>query len=149
VPVSEHLQREMQRWRYQNGESDQDWEVRVYSGAKAAALQLLCTSKALGWGSGDPFTDASYLLEQSASKHAEAFGYMQPAPARARVKRKKIPPGVTRAVWDRDGWECRDCGSHRDLTVDHIHPLVLGGTDDMDNLQTLCKSCNSRKEARV
>lgn len=55
----------------------------------------------------------------------------------------------TRAVFDRDGWECQWCGSHRNLTVDHIHPVSKGGTNEFDNLQTLCGSCNSAKGARI
>ena len=31
------------------------------------------------------------------------------------------------------------------LTVDHIKPRSLGGTDELDNLQILCRQCNSRK----
>lgn len=32
--------------------------------------------------------------------------------------------------------------------VDHIKPLRMGGTNQYDNLQSLCKSCHSRKTAR-
>ncbi len=31
---------------------------------------------------------------------------------------------------------------------DHIMPLKLGGTNDAANLQLLCRSCNSRKQAQ-
>ena len=31
--------------------------------------------------------------------------------------------------------------------VDHIKPKRDGGTDDMDNLQSLCKRCHSKKTA--
>lgn len=65
------------------------------------------------------------------------------------TRRTPIPRSVVRQVWDNDGWECQNCGSHRDLTVDHIVPLAKGGTNDMFNLQTLCGTCNSSKGART
>ncbi|MHB8188944.1 MAG: HNH endonuclease [Ferrimicrobium sp.] len=43
---------------------------------------------------------------------------------------------------------CERCGSESDLTVDHIIPLARGGSHDIDNLQTLCRSCNSSKGKR-
>jgi 5-methylcytosine-specific restriction endonuclease McrA len=51
-------------------------------------------------------------------------------------------------VWERDDFTCRHCGSRKHLTVDHIHPESKGGKMTMDNAQTLCRSCNSRKGAR-
>ena len=65
---------------------------------------------------------------------------------RPAARRRKLP---FRQVWDRDGWQCVTCGTHKDLTVDHITPLAVGGTDDFSNLQTMCRPCNSRKGARV
>jgi 5-methylcytosine-specific restriction endonuclease McrA len=51
-------------------------------------------------------------------------------------------------VLDRDGWQCAICNRPAD-SVDHIFPRVKGGSMwALDNLQSLCKSCNSRKGGR-
>lgn len=50
---------------------------------------------------------------------------------------------VKRAVFARDGYRCLCCGSSRSLNVDHVAPAYLGGTHAMENLQTLCKTCNT------
>lgn len=55
--------------------------------------------------------------------------------------RSRIAP----IVFERDNFRCVLCGATDDLTVDHIVPLALGGTNDLDNLHTLCRSCNCRK----
>jgi hypothetical protein len=46
---------------------------------------------------------------------------------------------------ERDGYSCRICGSENDITIDHIVPVIKGGKNYLDNLQLLCRSCNSRK----
>ncbi len=43
---------------------------------------------------------------------------------------------------------CAVCGTDQDLTVDHITPKRLGGTDARDNLVTLCRTHNSAKGGR-
>jgi 5-methylcytosine-specific restriction endonuclease McrA len=40
---------------------------------------------------------------------------------------------------------CQMCKTDKNITIDHIKPLSKGGTNCIDNLQPLCKSCNSRK----
>jgi HNH endonuclease len=63
--------------------------------------------------------------------------------------RMPIAPEVRERVLARDGHRCVRCGSAARLEVDHIWPWSLGGPDTEDNLQTLCKSCNVSKGARV
>ncbi len=48
-------------------------------------------------------------------------------------------------IFKRDGYCCLKCYSPENLTLDHISPVSKGGENKIQNLQTLCKSCNSRK----
>jgi hypothetical protein len=64
-------------------------------------------------------------------------------------KSKQLKPSLRRVVMERDAYRCKHCDSHVDLSVDHIHPKSKGGTDDLENLQTLCRSCNSKKGIKV
>lgn len=49
-------------------------------------------------------------------------------------------------VLRRDNYTCRYCRStESELTIDHVTPLALGGTDDPANLVACCKDCNSGK----
>lgn len=66
-----------------------------------------------------------------------------------RINRTPIPIEVRAFVLERDEHRCRRCGSENDLTLDHIHPWSIGGPDTADNLQVLCRPCNSSKGDRV
>jgi hypothetical protein len=50
----------------------------------------------------------------------------------------------------RDNHACRYCGAKAPdvaLTVDHVVPVALGGTDDPSNLVTACRPCNTGKSS--
>ena len=68
-----------------------------------------------------------------------------------------LPPAKNAsALTEQERWQvfadndfrCVGCGSRSRLTVDHIQARANGGNNARDNLQTLCRSCNSRKGAR-
>ncbi|KQC02901.1 MAG: hypothetical protein APR54_09920 [Candidatus Cloacimonas sp. SDB] len=40
---------------------------------------------------------------------------------------------------------CNYCGSAENLSIDHIFPRKLGGTDSAENLIFACRTCNSSK----
>lgn len=42
-------------------------------------------------------------------------------------------------------YKCLCCCNKRKLTVDHVIPLIVGGTNYISNIQPLCKPCNSKK----
>ena len=61
-------------------------------------------------------------------------------------RKKTIPETLTTACKTRDNNRCRICGiPDFNLQCDHIVPESLGGETALDNLQTLCSTCNNSK----
>jgi 5-methylcytosine-specific restriction endonuclease McrA len=69
------------------------------------------------------------------------YGYRRRKPR----KRPGVPPFIRRSVFDRDGNRCVECNSTERLEVDHILAVVFGGSDEISNLQILCRKCNREK----
>lgn len=55
-----------------------------------------------------------------------------------KAKRKRI--------LERDGYACVFCKGTASLTIDHITPLIDGGSHHNDNLRTLCQTCHRRHD---
>lgn len=64
-------------------------------------------------------------------------------------RKKTLSFKVRLNVLANDGYECKHCGTKENLTVDHIVPESKGGSHELDNLQTLCGSCNSKKGVKL
>jgi hypothetical protein len=68
------------------------------------------------------------------------------------MKREHIKPGVRWDVLERDGHTCVYCGRKPpeiELVIDHILPVVEGGTNHIWNLVAACKECNAGKSAKI
>lgn len=66
----------------------------------------------------------------------------------ARIKWNRDKRKLGNKIFDRDGYKCVVCGAGKNLTIDHIIPLVYGGSNEESNLQTMCGKCNTSKGAR-
>ena len=65
-----------------------------------------------------------------------------------RSHRRTIPKELRSKILKRYGYKCVNCGTNDNLTIDHIKPYIKGGPTKDNNLQVLCKSCNSKKGAK-
>lgn len=53
------------------------------------------------------------------------------------------------AAAKRDNWQCANCGDEEPLEVHHIIPLLMGGTNTLANLITLCRFCHRSLHKRI
>ena len=98
------------------------------------------------------------------------MGCLKTRPCPEHGKRKPAPISAQRRALSRSGWRwserrrqvirrdggrCQLCPTDRPTpgsVVDHILPIIEGGTDDLGNLQLLCTPCHNaktRREARA
>ena len=64
------------------------------------------------------------------------------------TKRLSWPKGLKRSLMRRQDNTCAYCGYRRiasSMDIDHIIPVVRGGSNDESNLQVICRPCNQRK----
>ena len=128
---------------------------------RGTAEQQMCSGcrlledKKIEWNSGVPenerFSIAPGLGENrlfiSPNKLADIEPIFIPQ-NKQRFGKTPIPPEIRWRVWERDNFTCQHCGSRKHLAVDHILAESKGGMMVLENLQTLCGRCNSKKGAR-
>lgn len=87
-------------------------------------------------------------------KPLEYQWFEKPKVKRNKNPRKPISGRVRQNVFMRDNYTCQICGANRyrdkvKIEIDHILPVSKGGTNDPNNLQTLCQRCNREKHNRT
>lgn len=73
--------------------------------------------------------------------------------ARQQIRNRKVQ-GSTHVISAKDlrrlySQPCSECGTMKNLSIDHIIPLSRGGSHSVGNMMTLCRSCNASKHART
>lgn len=88
------------------------------------------------------------LRRERELEHAHAVMAAQSVADPAR-RREPIPDDVRRLVFRRDHGRCVACASGELIQYDHLIPFSLGGSNEPENLQLLCASCNREKGATL
>ncbi len=94
--------------------------------------------------------------KQKIYKRTHGKEYRRVACIVRRARKRNVQGTYTVAQWRSlkvyYNYTCLCCGKQEPeikLTVDHVIPLILGGSNSIENLQPLCLSCNSSKQAKT
>jgi hypothetical protein len=80
------------------------------------------------------------------------FNFIIESPSIFESNSRTITPQKKNQVKDNDKYICQICCnefSEEELEIDHIYPYSLGGSHEIYNLMSLCKSCNLKKSNRI
>ncbi len=64
------------------------------------------------------------------------------------IKRRKLNKSERLQIYNKCNHRCAYCGcgiEYKDMQVDHVKPLRIGGTDELSNMLPACRSCNHYK----
>ena len=65
------------------------------------------------------------------------------------TSRKVFTPAERQKIFDKYEGCCAYCGDDfhdiKEMQIDHMYPLHLGGTNDFENLMPACRKCNYYK----
>lgn len=141
-------------------------EFHKQKGSRRATCKGCCREKVLLW------LQIPENLEKKREKDRRLYRESEKRRRAIYEKGKRVPP-ERQAVYDGNhrtqkkttgtitgqewievknyyGNKCLSCGrSDISIAMDHIVPLSIGGTNTKDNVQPLCKSCNSRKGTKT
>jgi 5-methylcytosine-specific restriction endonuclease McrA len=108
------------------------------------------------WKKDNPDYDKEWRAANRRKKNKNQQTYRRRHPEKIRVlnanyatRKTKAGGHLSEAQWlelcSKHNHRCLRCKKRKKLTPDHIIPVSKGGTSNVENIQPLCKSCNSIK----
>lgn len=146
-------------WQAEHSEYRKDYMKRYYEDRKQ---QFLAGNRARYESNKDSYLaqQAEYYAQNRERICSRVSKYRKNNPDKinalghaARARKANAEGRFTESEWlaiiARQRGKCASCGKKRKLTKDHIVPLSRGGSNFAFNIQGLCKSCNSSKNAKM
>lgn len=121
----EKARESVRRWRQENAEKNRE-NTRI-------------------WRQANPGRNKENIRQWCENNPDKLKSYGQKRRAKERGAEGKFTAAEWREVVRQQDGRCLACGKTAKLTADHVIPLDKGGSNDISNIQGLCKICNSSK----
>lgn len=126
-------------------------DKRLKSGKKAACRTCIY-ERLKNWRSRNPDKVREQTARRDRAKCKENnLKWNNRNPEYAKIARHNrraagtMNPNAFQILGDKYGFFCLKCKSTEKLEIDHVVPVSKQGTNDMNNLQILCMTCNRVK----
>jgi 5-methylcytosine-specific restriction endonuclease McrA len=131
----------------------EETRIKMSMAKKGKKRPELSGKNAYNWKGGKDLENWSRLRKKWRVEHYDRILYLN---SRRRIMKLKALGYHTFDEWEtlkaQYDWTCPCCKRKEPeikLTEDHIIPLSRGGSDNIENIQPLCKSCNSAKHTKI
>ena len=123
--------------------------TRIYSGT----LQERKNAAVAAWRARNPEKQPEYTRDWNRRNPIKRREYRRNGDRVRRARKNRAIGKYTESEWldlcRKYDYRCLCCREQKPLTQDHIVPLSKGGQNCIDNIQPLCKSCNSKKGTKT
>lgn len=146
-----------QRWRENNPETWRNGYTKSYHKNKE---KHRATRKKWRQNNPDKKLERDRRFRANNKEHLKEYSLAHPEHrATANINRRarekynggRVKAKEWKALKEKYNYACLCCGKHEPeikLSMDHVKPLALGGTNTIENIQPLCMTCNFRKHKK-
>lgn len=91
--------------------------------------------------------------ESAKRKYQKNKDYYRLQVIKRRARKKGVGGSFTQGEWEdlkkKYGNACPSCKQQVKLEIDHIIPISKGGSNNIENIQPLCRKCNAKKHTKI
>ena len=146
----EEARARLRKWRANNPERDNELRlksVRKWRADKPERSRLLN----LMWHHANPEKAKQSTKNWRANNPEKVRAIKKNRAARVRGAKGSITAQEWKSMKEFYGFTCLRCKLQEpeiELTLDHVMPIIMGGSNTIDNAQPLCRTCNGWKQGR-
>ncbi len=115
---------------------------------------VICKTKDINLATRFPDSKKAYDMVHKATKKLKGYQVInlennKKVKESIKIKRRQFTSKERTIIYNKNKGRCAICGEfvpYDAFTVDHIIPLAKGGTNELNNLQCTCKTCNLIKQ---